>query len=219
MFRLIGFLLGVVITIVVLAAAVDAPTRERAGALATDLTAAIFNAVERLKTKSDVGGASADAETAPVRRTPSAVSADSAPIDEAQPSVTGVTQQTKTLSDAPAVTEETLASAAKPVTNSAPVPESQKRSVSKASTAPANPTDAPVERMNWEPVWQAFRSEISAKGFADRLKYLTGQEYRVRRTSPWAYQVELPYIDQEQRDALLHEIQTKTGLVLTETRP
>ncbi len=218
MFRLIGFLLGVVITIVVLAVAVDAPTRERAGALATDLTAAIFNAVERLETKYDAGGASAGAEPAPVQRTTHAVAADSAPMEKAQSSVASVTQQTKTLSDATAVTEETLASAAKPVTNSAPVPERQGSSVSKASTAPTNPTDSPVEELNWEPVWQAFRSEISAKGFADRLKYLTGQEYRVRRTSPWAYQVELPYIDDEQRDALLHEIQTKTGLVLMETR-
>ncbi len=218
MFRLIGFLFGVVITIVVLAAAVDAPTRERAGALATDLAAAIFNAVERLKTKHDVGGARSGAEPAAVGSTHT-VSADSAPIEEAQSSVAGVTQNTQTLSDGPAVTEETVAAAAEPVPNSAPLPEWQGNSVSGASTAPASPTDSPVEGMNWEPVWKAFRSELSAKGFADRLKYLTGQEYRVRRTSPWAYQVELPYIDEEQRDALLHEIQTKTGLVLTEIRP
>jgi hypothetical protein len=73
--------------------------------------------------------------------------------------------------------------------------------------------------LNWEPVWRAFRSELSAKGFADHLERLTGQEYRVRRTSPWAYQVELPYFDEAQRDAALHEIQSKTGLLLMERRP
>jgi hypothetical protein len=83
MFRLIGFLFGVVITVVALAVAVDAPTRERAAALSTDLTAAIFNAVEWLKTQYDVGGDGADAEPAAFQRTTRTVSVDSAPMEKA----------------------------------------------------------------------------------------------------------------------------------------
>ena len=71
----------------------------------------------------------------------------------------------------------------------------------------------------WEPVWRAFRSELSAKGFANHLKNLTGQEYRIRRTFPWAYQVEVAYTDEGQRDAVLREIQSKTGLGLMGTTP
>lgn len=218
MFRLIGFLLGVVITIVVLAAVIDAPIRERAGVLATDLTTAIFDAVERLKKKYDAGGVSSGAEPLAVRSTPTGF-ADSVPIEETQSTVAAVTRNAKRPSDGPAVAQEMVASAAEPTTNPAPLPKWQGSSVPEASTTPANTTDATVERLNWEPIWRAFRSELSAKGFAGHLKHLTGQEYRVRRTSPWAYQVELPYTDEEQRDAVLHEIQIKTGLGLMEAPP
>jgi hypothetical protein len=140
-------------------------------------------------------------------------------MEKAPPSVAKVTQNAQTPSDGPAVAQETLASAPEPVTQSAPPSERQGNSVSDARAAPANAIASPVADLNWEPVWRAFRSELSAKGFADHLERLTGQEYRVRRTSPWAYQVELPYFDEAQRDAALHEIQSKTGLLLMERRP
>lgn len=219
MFRLIGFLFGVVITVVALAVAVDAPTRERAGVLATDLTAVIFNAVERLKTEYDVGGDGTDAESAAVGRATHTVSADSAPMEELPLPVAGATQNAQTPSDGPAVTQETLASAPESVTHSAPPPERQQSSLSDASAALVNPTGSPVAELSWEPVWRAFRSELSAKGFAGHLERLTGQGYRVRRTSPWAYQVELPYFDEAQRDAVLDEIQSKTGLLLMKKGP
>ncbi len=219
MFRLIGFLVGVVITVVVLAAVVDAPTRKRAVALATDLTTTIFNAVDRLRTKGDVGGDGADVETAAVPTRTHADTHDAASVEETPAFAADEDQSTSTPNNAPAASEATPAPAVGPVAPSAPSQERQKDPLFASSAVSPTSSDSTVAELNWEPVWRAFRSEISAKGFAGHLERLTGQEYRIRRTSPWAYQVELPYSDEAQRNALLHEIQTKTGLKLMEKRP
>lgn len=64
----------------------------------------------------------------------------------------------------------------------------------------------------WHSVWLPFRSEFSARGFAKRLANVTGREYRVRRVSPWAYQVELAYVSEADKLTALQQIETSTGL-------
>ena len=215
MFRLIGFLLGVVIMIVMLAAVIDAPTRERAGILATNLSTAILDALERLATKQDVEGARPDDESSRAQGTPDDIS-DSSAIENAHSTVASESEITGSPSDEPADADEVVADSGEAMPNSVPSPYVQNDPAYLTSTSSAGATDSMTEESNWEPVWWAFRSEISANGFADYLKHLTGREYRVRRTSPWSYQVELSYVDEGQRDAVLREIQSKTGLGLSE---
>lgn len=64
----------------------------------------------------------------------------------------------------------------------------------------------------WHSVWQPFRSELSARGFAERLANVTGREYRVRRVSPWAYQVELAHVGEADKLTALQQIESATGL-------
>ena len=64
----------------------------------------------------------------------------------------------------------------------------------------------------WHSVWLPFRSELSARGFAERLANVTGREYRVRRVSPWAYQVELAYVGETDKLTALQQIESATGL-------
>ena len=71
------------------------------------------------------------------------------------------------------------------------------------------------ETRKWHPVWEAFRSELSAKGFADHLKRLTQHEFRVRRQSAWTYQVEFAYATDTELTEALDDIQTRAGVVFT----
>ena len=117
--------------------------------------------------------------------------------------------------------EPDLAGAAEP-----PTPEEPAKVPEQAGRPPFEPVPTTTDvdptqdgAVSWQPVWKAFRSEISARGFAGRLAHLTDQDYRVRRVAPWSYQVELAYTDERQRDAVLDEIQANTGLGLTGTQP
>jgi len=144
---------------------------------------------------------------------------ESRSVEETQFRTDANEQSDETLIDAPTEPAQTIAStadsAAVPVTK----PEPQTVSDAIKTTATTAASSRVPEVQVWQPVWQAFRSELSAKGFAGQLRRLTGQEYRVRRASPWTYQVELAYADEGQRDAVLREIQAKTGLGLMETQP
>ena len=71
----------------------------------------------------------------------------------------------------------------------------------------------------WHAVWNPFRSELSASGFADRLTRLTDGEYRVRRVSVGAYQVEVSYDPDTGVGDTLMQIQMMTGLRIGESQP
>ncbi|HSG88308.1 MAG TPA: hypothetical protein VLA56_03795 [Pseudomonadales bacterium] len=61
-------------------------------------------------------------------------------------------------------------------------------------------------------VWIPFHSERSATGFADRLSRALEHPFSVRRQGPGAYEVVFPFDDASQRDALLTQVATLTGL-------
>jgi hypothetical protein len=73
------------------------------------------------------------------------------------------------------------------------------------------PHAAPVR---WQPVWHGFSSELSARGFADRLRRLGDGDFRVRRTAAWRYQVELAFREAHERDRALAALRAATGLPL-----
>ena len=179
MFRIIGFLVGVVLTLVFLTAVVDRPTRDRVGLLAVELTGPVLDTIDRIFPETP---GPADLEL----KDPGQTLIDQTALE---PTVPELPVQPRATAAASAVDED--------VTMEEPLP-------------------LPVfqDTIVWQPLWTAFHSELSARGFASRLEHLTGREYRVRRASPWSYQVEVAYKDEEQRDALIEEIQQRTGLVL-----
>lgn len=71
----------------------------------------------------------------------------------------------------------------------------------------------------WHAVWNPFRSRLAASGFADRLARLTDREYRVRRLSVGAYQVEVGYNPDIGVADTLMQIRVMTGLRIREIQP
>ena len=69
--------------------------------------------------------------------------------------------------------------------------------------------------LRWQPVWQPFLSELSAKGFAQRLARLTGLDYRVSEAGRGRYEVAVAYSTEDERDAHLARIESVTGLSLS----
>ncbi len=73
-------------------------------------------------------------------------------------------------------------------------------------------TEAAVSGSLWAPVWESFRSELSARGFAGRLQTLTGFEYQVVSVPPRRYQVQVAHTDEAERLTRLARIESMTGL-------
>lgn len=213
MLRLIGFFFGVAMALVLLATVVDAPTRERAGGLVQDAFRVLFDGVAPTEPGHGAGTPTRDTaiEQGSEQETVEPPAVAEPPLQviarafESEPSIDGVSMPTTDAASGGFVP--------------APVTEPP-TALPQGEAMASNEVRDPLERQpGWQPLWQAFRSELSAKGFAGHLQRLTGQHYRVRRTSPWAYQVELAYDDTRQRDAVLQEIRRKTGLGLREAQP
>ncbi len=64
------------------------------------------------------------------------------------------------------------------------------------------------------PVWEPFRSEMSAVGFADRLTRSLDHPFLVERRGPGRYQVVFGYRDEAERTTLLQDAAAVTGLPL-----
>ena len=79
------------------------------------------------------------------------------------------------------------------------------------------PVEAPMAA--WHPVWAPFRSELSARGFMQRLERLTDLSYRVSKVGPGLYQVAFAHADAGDRATGIAAIEKATGLSLAETRP
>lgn len=78
---------------------------------------------------------------------------------------------------------------------------------------------APAHDSQWQSIWNPFRSQIAANGFAARLSAVTDIDYRVVRLKPGTYQVAFAYADDSERAAKLAQIQGATGLDLPEALP
>ena len=74
----------------------------------------------------------------------------------------------------------------------------------------------PLDSPEWYPVWDGFRSEISAKGFSNQLARQSGRELRVERVGTGRYQVQMRYQNEDDLQMGLQQIGIKTGLKLSE---
>jgi hypothetical protein len=61
-------------------------------------------------------------------------------------------------------------------------------------------------------VWTPFHSEVSARGFANRLSEQIEHPFAVERQGPGAYQVVFRYSSPGERDVVLAEVSALTGL-------
>lgn len=77
-----------------------------------------------------------------------------------------------------------------------------------ADVHPHSGTEPPVAF-----VWQAFHSEISARGFARQLQEILAYPLEVRKQGPARYLVAFTYDSDDQRDALLQEIEQIMGTI------
>jgi len=62
--------------------------------------------------------------------------------------------------------------------------------------------------------WSPFRSELAARGFADRLSSATDVAVLVVEAGPASYRVGFSHRDDAERRALIERIETVTGLEL-----
>lgn len=81
------------------------------------------------------------------------------------------------------------------------------------ATEVVTPPPVPASRQ-WYAFWRPFTSELSAKGFSDRLERVTGLDYRVVKVESGAYHVAFGYDDEQSRLANLSTIEAATGLRL-----
>lgn len=89
-------------------------------------------------------------------------------------------------------------------------PQSWNQSMGAYETVPRN---APVEVSRYL-VWSPFRSEWAAQGFARRLTLATDVPVEVRNEGPGNFQVVFRYRDDSERQAMVRQIETVTGLEL-----
>jgi hypothetical protein len=86
--------------------------------------------------------------------------------------------------------------------------------VQAADMPPAAPPD--VETL-WYSFWNPFRSEIAANGFVSQLERVTGIDYRVVKIRTGVYEVAFAYADDEERRTKLSQISAATGLELPDS--
>ena len=70
--------------------------------------------------------------------------------------------------------------------------------------------------MRWQSFWNPFRSEIAANGFVAQLERVTRLDYRVVRVKPGHYEVAFAYLDDAERRPKLSQIEAATGLELSQ---
>lgn len=74
---------------------------------------------------------------------------------------------------------------------------------------------APPPQDDWHVIWTPFRSELSAKGFAEHLGQTTGYRFRVLRAGPGQYRVAVASAAGADPSESLRAIEAATGLALT----
>ena len=184
MFRILGFLVGSILSMGVLIYLIGMP---RFASESNDELVSRFDAaIEKLKEKRPETGVVAAVESPPLPEPaepvePLTADIDAAPHDHvrapaAAPEAPAVDQGL----EAPAIGQDD------------------------AFVAAAEP--------EWHEFWTPFSSEIAARGFVNRLESVTGLDYRVNRVQSGRYQVEFAYGNPAELDHHLAQIAAATGL-------
>ncbi len=80
--------------------------------------------------------------------------------------------------------------------------------------------DSPLVAMpepDWYRFWNPFRSEVAAAGFVRRLESVTGLDYRIDKVRAGVYEVAFSYGDDAELETKLARISAATGLDLTDS--
>ncbi len=192
MFRLIGFLVGSLSSIVIILLVVGMPSFNVADQKADQQR--YDEAIEKLKAKQyefeSVAGK---------------LSEDVAQVAETVEQ--GFDSLTHTVADVapsgqPAIEETLLPADAMPVAIDDDLP---------SGVADINASQEAL----WYSFWNPFRSEIAANGFVTQLERVTGLDYRVVKVKSGVYEVAFAYDDDAERNNKLAQISAATGLDLT----
>lgn len=107
-------------------------------------------------------------------------------------------------------------SASEPVSATVPTPKSAIELATRvAADAADTVTDsATADQAEWLGFFTPFRSEASARGFAQHLEAATGRQFRVTRAGPGDYRVEFRLVQAEDRSQRIAEIEAASGLAL-----
>ncbi len=80
------------------------------------------------------------------------------------------------------------------------------------STPVVATTARSIAEPSWHPLWNPFRSRISAQGFADHLSRLSGRRFSVEHEGPGQYRVHLAYQDATDLQLGLALVEAVSGL-------
>ena len=73
-----------------------------------------------------------------------------------------------------------------------------------------------VAEPDWYTFWNPFRSEVAAAGFVRRLESVTGLDYRIDKVRAGVYEVAFAYGNDTELETKLAHISAATGLDLTD---
>lgn len=187
MFRLIGFLIGSITSILIILLLVGMPTFHLNDAAETQER--YDAAIDKLRQKQREFESVAGQLTEDVARVAESIQRT---VDTAQP-------------ETPTVEDSKGLPAARDGLDSAPQPEE------------AVAIEPVLGEPSWYSFWNPFRSEIAANGFVSQLEKVTGIDYRVVKVDIGVYEVAFAYYDDDERRTKLSQISTATGLELPDS--
>ena len=199
MFRLIGFLIGSISSIVIILLIVGMPRFHLADQKADQQR--YDEAIDKLKAKQHEFESVAGKLSADVARVAESVEHGFDSLTETVAVNTPPARQTDTGGEAPG---EPL-----------PVAIDDDFAITDEDIADAD-IGAPAETL-WYSFWNPFRSEIAANGFVSQLEKVTGIDYRVVKIKSGVYEVAFAYNDDEERRTKLSQISSATGLDLPDS--
>ncbi len=211
MFRILGFVVGSIVSIGALVMLVGMPNFHLTGTVSDEDRYGV--AIQQLKEKRQALVDAVEPASVAEAIEPAPPAADDSPINAADE----MTDET--------VGEATTASSEAPEpAHSMPIRELP---ADASSTADVRHDDPPLQYGNddalsdpeWQAFWNPFRSEIAARGFVRRLEDVTGLDYRVAKVKNGVYQVAFSYSDDAERSRKLSQISAATGLDLSDSVP
>ena len=211
MFRILGFVVGSIVSIAALVMLVGMPDFHLTGTESDEdrYGAAIQQLKEKRQSLVEA------VEPAPVAELIEPL----APAAGDTPENTAAAAADRTVGEVATVSSE-----APEHTRVAPIREPE---VDKLTMADDLPDEPPLQYGNgdtpasteWQAFWNPFRSEIAARGFVRRLEDVTGLDYRVAKVKNGVYQVAFSYDSDAERSRKLSQISAATGLDLSDSVP
>jgi hypothetical protein len=196
MFRLLGFLIGSVTSIVIILMVTGIPNFHLEDPAIDQKR--FDDAVEKLMARKR------DAEQVTTKFSDDVVQA----AESVQETLAASSDDTLNQAQQPDhVTEENPANSLQDIT--------QPNSNFEESTA-MHPMPNPAD-MQWYSFWTPFHSRIAASGFVSRLEEVTGLDYRVVKIETGIYEVAFNYGDDDERRSKLSLISAATGLDLPDS--